>query len=279
KQQHVSLGLLTYPALMAADILLYNPQLVPVGEDQRQHLELTRNLAERFNYRFGETFVVPEAQILKATAKIFDLQNPGAKMSKSQPSPLGRIDILDDAKTLTKKIKSAVTDDGTEIAYDPEAKPGVSNLLTIYSSLTSRSIDEIVAEYQGKMYGHLKVDLAEVAVGTLNPVRERVLELLEDRAELQAILDRGAEKAGEIADATLRQVYDKIDVLSSLWARSRSTGRSTAHRTCSTPQHGWRTGSMSGSRTGPPTTATSARSSPMTRTGAPAGCVCSGVWC
>ncbi|QUL77950.1 MULTISPECIES: tryptophan--tRNA ligase [unclassified Brevibacterium] len=210
KQQHVSLGLLTYPALMAADILLYNPQLVPVGEDQRQHLELTRNLAERFNYRFGETFVVPEAQILKATAKIFDLQNPGAKMSKSQPSPLGRIDILDDAKTLTKKIKSAVTDDGTEIAYDPEAKPGVSNLLTIYSSLTSRSIDEIVAEYQGKMYGHLKVDLAEVAVGTLNPVRERVLELLEDRAELQAILDRGAEKAGEIADATLREVYDKI---------------------------------------------------------------------
>ena len=210
KQEHVSLGLLTYPALMAADILLYNPQLVPVGEDQRQHLELTRNLAERFNYRFGKTFTVPEAQILKATAKIYDLQHPGAKMSKSQPSPQGRIDILDDAKTLTKKIKSAVTDDGTEIAFDQENKPGVSNLLTIYSSLTSRSVDDIVAEYEGKMYGHLKVDLAEVAVETLTPVRERTVELLEDRAQLQTILDRGAEKASTIAEATLREVYDKI---------------------------------------------------------------------
>src|SRR5699024_8891788 len=162
-------------------------QLVPVGEDQRQHLGLARNLAGRFNYRFGETFVVPEAQLLKATAKIFDLQDPGAQMSKSQPRPLRSSDILDDATTRTKENKSAVADDGTEIAYAPEAKPGVSNLLTIYSSLASRSIDEIVAEYQGKMYGHLKVDLAEVAVGTLNPVRERVLELLEDRAELQAI--------------------------------------------------------------------------------------------
>ncbi|WP_426936520.1 tryptophan--tRNA ligase [Brevibacterium sp. LE-L] len=210
KQQHVSLGLLTYPALMAADILLYNPQLVPVGEDQRQHLELTRNLAERFNYRFGETFTVPNAQILKATAKIYDLQNPGAKMSKSQPSPQGRIDLLDDAKALTKKIKSAVTDDGTTIAFDPENKPGVSNLLTIYSSLTSRPVDDIVAEYEGKMYGHLKVDLAEVAVETLTPVRERTLELLEDRAQLQTILDRGAEKASTIAEVTLREVYDKI---------------------------------------------------------------------
>ena len=131
-------------------------------------------------------------------------------MSKSQPSPQGRIDILDDAKALTKKIKSAVTDDGTEIAFDPENKPGVSNLLTIYSSLTSRSVDEIVAEYEGKMYGHLKVDLAEVAVETLTPVRERTLELLEDRTQLQAILDRGAEKASAIAEATLREVYDKI---------------------------------------------------------------------
>ena len=210
KQEHVSLGLLTYPALMAADILLYNPQLVPVGEDQRQHLELTRNLAERFNYRFGQTFVVPEAQILKATAKIYDLQNPGAKMSKSQPSPQGRIDLLDEPKALTKKIKSAVTDDGTQIAFDPEAKPGVSNLLTIYSSLTGRPIEDIVAEYEGKMYGHLKVDLAEVAVEALTPVRERTAELLEDRAQLQSILDAGAAKASEIAEATLRDVYDKV---------------------------------------------------------------------
>ncbi|GAA1942792.1 tryptophan--tRNA ligase [Brevibacterium antiquum] len=210
KQDHVSLGLLTYPALMAADILLYNPQMVPVGEDQRQHLELTRNLAERFNYRFGETFVVPEAQILKSTAKIYDLQNPSSKMSKSLPSPLGRIDLLDDAKSLTKKIKSAVTDDGKEIAYEPESKPGVSNLLTIYSSLTSRSVDDIVAEYEGKMYGHLKVDLAEIAVEALTPVRERTNELLQDRAQLQAILDSGAAKANEIAEVTLREVYDKV---------------------------------------------------------------------
>lgn len=210
KQEHVSLGLLTYPALMAADIVLYQPQLVPVGEDQRQHLELTRTLAERFNNRFGETFVVPEAQILKATAKIYDLQNPAAKMSKSQPSPQGRIDILDEPKALTKKIKSAVTDDGKEIAFDPENKPGVSNLLTIYSSLTDRGIDDIVADYEGKLYGHLKVDLAEIAVETLTPVRERTEELLQDRAQLQVILDQGAAKASEIAEATLRDVYDKV---------------------------------------------------------------------
>lgn len=210
KQGHVSLGLLTYPALMAADILLYNPQMVPVGEDQRQHLELTRNLAERFNHRFGQTFVVPEAQILKTTAKIYDLQNPEAKMSKSLPSPAGRIDLLDEPKALTKKIKSAVTDDGTEIRYDPEAKPGVSNLLTVYSSLTGRPIDDIVADYEGKMYGHLKVDLAEVVVETLAPIRERTLELLEDRAQLQAILDRAADKANAIAEVTLREVYDKV---------------------------------------------------------------------
>lgn len=210
KQEHVSLGLLTYPALMAADILLYNPELVPVGEDQRQHLELTRNLAERFNYRFGETFVVPQAQILKSTAKIYDLQSPGAKMSKSQLSPQGRIDILDDPKTLSKKIKSAVTDDGREIAFDPDSKPGVSNLLTIYSSLTSRSIESIVADYEGKMYGHLKVDLAEVVVETLTQVRERTNELLEDRAQLQKILDEGAARASEVAESTLRSVYDKV---------------------------------------------------------------------
>ncbi|RBP62425.1 tryptophanyl-tRNA synthetase [Brevibacterium sanguinis] len=213
KQEHVSLGLLTYPALMAADILLYNPQMVPVGEDQRQHLELTRNLAERFNHRFGQTFVVPEPQILRTTAKIYDLQNPNAKMSKSLPSPAGRIDILDEPKALTKKIKSAVTDAGTEIAFDREAKPGVSNLLTIYSSLTSRPVEDIVDEYAGKMYGHLKVDLAEIAVEALRPVRERTLELLDDRAQLQRILDAGAAKADEIAEATLRDVFDRVGFL------------------------------------------------------------------
>ena len=210
KNEHVSLGLLTYPALMAADILLYQADIVPVGEDQRQHLELTRNLAERFNYRFGQTFTVPEPGILKETAKIYDLQNPGAKMSKSAPTPAGRIDILDEPKVLTKKIKSAVTDTDTVIAYDPESKPGVSNLLTIYSSLSGQPISEIVEAYEGKMYGHLKVDLAELAVEKLAPVRERTQELLTDRAELERILRHGAEKASAVADETVRTAYDRV---------------------------------------------------------------------
>ena len=147
---NASVGLFTYPVLMAADILLYQADAVPVGEDQRQHLELTRNLAQRFNSRFGETFVVPEPAILKETAKIYDLQEPTSKMSKSATTEKGLIKILDDAKTTTKKIKSAVTDDGSVIAYDRETKPGVSNLLSIYSALTGESIDAIVARYEGK---------------------------------------------------------------------------------------------------------------------------------
>ena len=157
-----SVGLFTYPVLMAADILIYQADQVPVGEDQRQHLELTRNLAQRFNQRFGETLRVPEPRIMTETAKIYDLQNPTAKMSKSAESENGLIRLLDPAKKNAKKIKSAVTDDGAEIRFDRTAKPGVSNLLTIYSSLTGRPIDDIVADYEGKMYGHLKVDLAEV---------------------------------------------------------------------------------------------------------------------
>ncbi len=184
---------------MAADILLYQTDLVPVGEDQRQHLELTRNLAQRFNTRFGHTFTVPEATILKATAKIYDLQSPTAKMSKTGGSPHGSIQLLEDPKLAAKRIKSAVTDTGTEIRFDAEAKPGVSNLLTIYSTLTGKSVAELEAEYQGKMYGHLKKDLAEVMVDFITPLRDRTNELMADPAELDRLLAQGAERAREIA--------------------------------------------------------------------------------
>ena len=208
-----SVGLFTYPVLMAADILIYQADQVPVGEDQRQHLELTRNLAQRFNQRFGETLRVPEPRIMTETAKIYDLQNPTAKMSKSAESENGLICLLDPAKKNAKKIKSAVTDDGAEIRFDRTAKPGVSNLLTIYSSLTDRPIDDIVADYEGKMYGHLKVDLAEVVAETLDPIQSRAQELLDDPAELDRILARGAQKGHEITSRTLSEVMDAVGFL------------------------------------------------------------------
>ncbi|KUG55202.1 tryptophan--tRNA ligase [Kocuria palustris] len=208
-----SVGLFTYPVLMAADILIYQADQVPVGEDQRQHLELTRNLAQRFNQRFGETLRVPEPRIMTETAKIYDLQNPTAKMSKSAESENGLIRLLDPAKKNAKKIKSAVTDDGAEIRFDRTAKPGVSNLLTIYSSLTGRPIDDIVADYEGKMYGHLKVDLAEVVAETLDPIQSRAQELLDDPAELDRILARGAQKGHEITSRTLSEVMDAVGFL------------------------------------------------------------------
>ena len=210
---NASVGLFTYPVLMAADILLYQVDGVPVGEDQRQHLELTRNLAQRFNSRFGETFVVPEPIIMKETAKIYDLQEPTSKMSKSAASDKGLIKLLDEPKATVKKIKSAVTDDGSIIAYDREAKPGVSNLLSIYSAMTGESIDSLVKRYEGKMYGHLKVDLADVVVEKLSPLRERTLELMADPAELDRLLALGAQKAREIATVTIENVYDKVGFL------------------------------------------------------------------
>lgn len=211
--ESASVGLFTYPVLMAADILLYQADEVPVGEDQRQHLELTRNLAERFNSRFGDTFVVPEGRIIKETAKIYDLQNPTSKMSKSAENDKGIIWLMDDPKKTAKKIKSAVTDAGTEITFDRENKAGVSNLLSIYSALTGRSIDKIVAEYEGKMYGHLKVDLAEVAAETFAPMRERTLELMDDPAELDRLLAIGASAAREIAAGTVEKVYERVGFL------------------------------------------------------------------
>lgn len=208
--ENASVGLFTYPVLMAADILLYQADVVPVGEDQRQHLELTRNLAQRFNSRYGDTFIVPEPLILKETAKIYDLQSPTSKMSKSAQNEKGIIWLLDEPKKTAKKIKSAVTDDGSEIAFDREAKPGVSNLLSIYSAVSQRPVNEIVEEYQGKMYGHLKVDLAELVSETMEPIRARALELLDDPAELDRLLAVGASKAREVAAVTVESVYKNI---------------------------------------------------------------------
>lgn len=208
--ESTNVGLFTYPMLMAADILLYNAAAVPVGEDQRQHLELTRDLANRFNSRFGETFRVPEGFIPKESAKVYDLQDPNSKMSKSAESDAGLLRIMDDAKVTKKKIMRAVTDADAEIRFDREAKPGVSNLLTIYSVLSGQTIASLETEFAGRGYGDLKKELAEVVEATFTPIRERTNELLADPAELDRILDRGAERAGEIAEATLATVYERI---------------------------------------------------------------------
>ena len=208
-----SLGLFAYPTLMAADILLYNAVAVPVGDDQRQHVELTRDLANRFNTRFGPTFAMPEAMILKETARIYDLQNPTSKMSKSAASDAGVIWVLDEPAATAKKIKSAVTDAGREVRFDVAEKPGVANLLTIFSVLTDRSIGSLEQDYDGRGYGDFKKDLAEVVVETFSPIRTRALELLDDPAELDRVLAANAERAAEIADATLATVYDRIGFL------------------------------------------------------------------
>ena len=205
-----SVGLFTYPILQAADILLYQPKSVPVGEDQRQHLELTRDLAMRFNSRFGKTFEVPEAHILKETAKIFDLQDPTAKMSKSTQDPKGLINLMDDPAQITKKIKSAVTDTDGEIRFDREAKPGVSNLLGIFAAVTAKSINSIETEFAGKGYGELKGAVADAVVALTEPMQTRTKELLSDSAELDRLLSLGAEKASEIAEQTLADVYQKL---------------------------------------------------------------------
>jgi tryptophanyl-tRNA synthetase len=208
-----SVGLFTYPILMAADILAYQANVVPVGEDQRQHLELTRDLALRFNSRFGTAFTVPEAHILKETAKIFDLQNPEAKMSKSTDTEAGLLKILDDPAVTAKKIMRAVTDDDGDVRFDRAVKPGVANLLTIFSVLDGRSVDDLVAQYAGGGYGALKKDLAEVVTNSFAPIRERTQQLLADPVELDRILGRAAERANETADATLARVYDLMGLL------------------------------------------------------------------
>jgi tryptophanyl-tRNA synthetase len=208
-----TVGLFTYPILQAADILLYQADGVPVGEDQRQHLELTRDLAQRFNTRFGRAFTVPEPFIPTGIAKIQDLQDPSAKMSKSASSPAGIVELLDDPKVSAKKIRSAVTDTEREIRYDPEAKPGISNLLTIYSALSDRKVSELEADYVGKGYGDLKKDLAEAVAQFVGPLRERVRTYRDDPAELDRVLARGATRAREVAGATLTVVHEKIGFL------------------------------------------------------------------
>ncbi|MDQ4119741.1 MAG: tryptophan--tRNA ligase [Actinomycetota bacterium] len=208
-----TVGLFTYPDLMAADILLYDADRVPVGEDQRQHLELTRNLAQRFNSRFGETLVVPEPYIPPGAAKIADLQDPTSKMSKSASAPGGIVELLDPPKTSAKKIRSAVTDNEREIRYDPEGKPGIANLLTIYSAMTDRKIDELEADYAGKGYGDLKKDLGDVVAEFAEPFAVRVRGYLDDPAELDRVLARGATRARDVAGATLRRVQERIGFL------------------------------------------------------------------
>jgi tryptophanyl-tRNA synthetase len=203
-----TVGLFTYPILQAADILIYQADAVPVGEDQRQHLELTRDLAQRFNTTFGPTLTVPEALIVKETAKIVDLQDPTAKMSKS--SPAGCVFLLDDDKTITKKIKTAVTDSDRDITFDPERKAGVSNLLTMQQALTGRAMSDLVEAYADRGYGDLKSDTAEIVVEFVRPIRERVTELMGDPAELNRLMSVGAHKARHTAAQTLADVYQRV---------------------------------------------------------------------
>ncbi|MEB0201516.1 tryptophan--tRNA ligase [Cryobacterium sp. 5I3] len=208
-----TVGLFAYPILMAADILLYDTVVVPVGEDQRQHVELTRDIAARFNTRFGDTFVIPEASIQKETAKIYDLQNPQSKMSKSAESHAGVIWVLDEPSVTAKKIMRAVTDADGGVVFDRENKPGVANLLTIYSTMAGRTIQSLEDEFAGRGYGDLKKGLAEVVTGTFGPIRARVIELLDDPAELDRLLAVNAERAASVADATLARAYDRVGLL------------------------------------------------------------------
>lgn len=208
-QERSSVGLFTYPILQAADILLYQAQSVPVGEDQRQHLELTRDLAVRFNNQFGQTFVVPEAFIVKESAKILDLQDPSSKMSKS--SPQGCIFIMDEPDVVMKKFKTAITDSGKEIKYDPTNKPGVSNLISIIKAVTNEKISSIEAQFASKGYGDLKTFTGEVVVENIvKPFREKTLALLADEKQLNSLMSEGAQKAEKVAAATLKSVYEKV---------------------------------------------------------------------
>ncbi|MBA2455230.1 MAG: tryptophan--tRNA ligase [Nocardioidaceae bacterium] len=207
--ERATVGLFTYPVLQAADILLYQADRVPVGEDQRQHLELTRDLAGRFNTRFGTTFRVPEPYIVKETAKILDLQTPEKKMSKSLAGP-GCLFLLDDPTANAKKIRAAVTDSGREVRFDSGAKPGVSNLLTIYSAFSGTSVAVLEQQYDGRGYGDLKKDLADVVVGFVTPFRQRTLEFLADTAELDRLLAEGAQRAREVASPILAVALDRM---------------------------------------------------------------------
>jgi tryptophanyl-tRNA synthetase len=208
-----NVGLFTYPILQAADILLYQADFVPVGEDQRQHIELTRDLGQRFNSKYKEIFNIPQAQIIKSLAKINDLQEPTAKMSKSAASMSGVIELLDAPEITLKKFKSSVTDDGKEVKFDEKGKPGISNLLTIHSALSGKSIEAIENEFAGKGYGDFKTAVAEVVIAELEPIRERTKQLMDDPAELVSLLSTGANKANEVASNTLKEVYAALGLI------------------------------------------------------------------
>ena len=212
--ERTNVGLFTYQILQAADILLYQPDFVPVGEDQRQHVELTRDIAERFNKKFDKVFNIPQAQIIKSLAKINDLQDPTAKMSKSATSMSGVIELLDSADTTMKKFKSSVTDDGKEVRFDEKEKPGISNLLTIHSALSGKSITEVENDFSGKGYGDFKTAVAEVVISALEPIAKRTNELMSDRSELTRILKSGEIKANQVASETLKAAYSAIGLIS-----------------------------------------------------------------
>ena len=213
-EKNINAGLYTYPVLMAADILLYQADMVPVGEDQRQHLELCRDIVGFFDNRYGEgTFKMPEAYVGKMGARIMSLQDPTKKMSKSDENDKNYVSVIDDAKKIEKKIKSATTDSGTEIKYDVENKAGLANLMTIYSVLSGKTYDQLEKQYEGKMYGHLKGELSELVVETLRPVREDYERLMKDRSYLDGLLKSGAERASERAIRTLKNVYDKVGLV------------------------------------------------------------------
>jgi tryptophanyl-tRNA synthetase len=206
----INVGLFTYPILQAADILLYQPDFVPVGEDQRQHVELTRDIAQRFNSKYKDIFNIPKPEIIKSLAKINDLQDPTAKMSKSAPSMAGVIELLDTPEATLKKFKSSVTDNGKEIKFDEKLKPGISNLLTIHSALSGKSISDLESEFSGKGYGDFKAAVAEVVIAKLEPISKRTNELMDDPAELSRVLSNGAQKASEVASTTLKAAYSAI---------------------------------------------------------------------
>jgi len=208
-----NVGIFTYPILQAADILMYQADFVPVGEDQRQHIELTRDLGQRFNSKYKEIFNIPQAQIIKSLAKINDLQDPTAKMSKSASSMSGVIELLDAPEVTLKKFKSSVTDDGKEVKFDEKGKPGISNLLTIHSALSGKSIQEIETEFAGKGYGDFKSAVAEVVIAELEPIRDRTKQLMDDPAELVSLLKTGADKANEVASNTLKAAYTAIGLI------------------------------------------------------------------
>jgi tryptophanyl-tRNA synthetase len=210
RQEFVSAGLYTYPVLMAGDILLYQTDLVPIGDDQKQHLELTRDIAERFNHRYGETFKLPEGRFATTGGRIMDLQEPERKMSTTAGTPQGTILMLDEPATIRKKLKSAVTDSGSDVRYDPDEKPGISNLLEIMSVATGEEIPKLESRYDGGGYGPFKNDVAEALVNLLDPIRSRYEELRGDAAELQRMLGKGAEKAAETSAPTLEQMYERM---------------------------------------------------------------------